>query len=69
LNTVTVQNSNSSNIKKRMITMVGQRMMILMGVMRKKNIKYKERNGWKKDLSAIDMVNIKCILEWEKIMR
>jgi hypothetical protein len=34
---VTVQdlNRNSSNIKKGMITMVGQRMTILMGEMRK----------------------------------
>ena len=39
--TVTVQdlNSNSSNINKEMITMVGQRTTIFMGVMRK-NIKY-----------------------------
>jgi hypothetical protein len=39
-----------------MITMVGQRMTILMGVFRKKNINYKERNDWKKDLSAVDMI-------------
>jgi hypothetical protein len=38
--TVTVRdlNSNSSNIKKRMITMVGQRTTILMGVMGKRKI-------------------------------
>jgi hypothetical protein len=36
--TVTVQNSNSSNIKKRMITMVGQRMTILIDEIRERKI-------------------------------
>jgi hypothetical protein len=35
----------------------------------RKNIKYKERNDWKKDLLAVDMIIIKHILEWEKFMR
>jgi hypothetical protein len=34
-----------------------------------KNIRYKERNDWKKDLLAIDMIIIKYILEWGKFMR
>jgi len=34
-----------------------------------KNVRYKERNDWKKDLLAIDMIIIKHILEWEKFMR
>jgi hypothetical protein len=33
-----------------MITMVGQGMTILMSEMRKKKVKYKERNNWKKNL-------------------
>jgi hypothetical protein len=67
--TVTVQdlNSNSSNIKKGMITMVWQRTTILMGVIRKKHKIL--RKDWKKDLLAVDMVIIKHILEWRKFMR
>jgi hypothetical protein len=34
-----------------------------------KNIKYKEKNDWKKGLLAVDMVIIKRIFEWEKFMR
>jgi hypothetical protein len=34
-----------------------------------KNIRYKERNDWKKDLLAIDMIIIKYIIEWGKFMR
>jgi hypothetical protein len=34
-----------------------------------KNVRYKERNDWKKDLLAIDMIIIKHILKWGKFMR
>jgi len=34
-----------------------------------KNIRYKERNDWKKALLVIDMIIIKHILEWGKFMR
>jgi hypothetical protein len=44
-------------------------MTIVMGLMRKKNVKFKEMNDWKKDISVVDMVNIKCILEWGKFTR
>jgi Na+/H+ antiporter NhaD/arsenite permease-like protein len=50
-----------------MITMVGQRITILMGVIRKHKI-YK-KNDWKKYLLAVNMIIIKHILEWEKFMR
>ena len=67
--TVTIRdlNSNSSNIKKGMITMVGQRTTIWMSVMKEKCKIL--RNDWKKDLLVVDMVIIKHILEWGKIFR
>jgi hypothetical protein len=34
-----------------------------------KNMRYKERNDWKTNLLAIDMIIIKHILEWGKFMR
>jgi len=34
-----------------------------------KNVRYKERNDWKKDLLAIDIIIIKHIIEWGKFMR
>jgi len=49
-----------------MITVVGQRMTILIGEMRKCKIL---KNDWKKDLLVSDMIIIKHILKWEKFMR
>jgi len=49
-----------------MITVVGQRMTILMNEMRKRKIL---KNDWKKDLLVVDMVIIKHILGWGKFMR
>jgi len=58
--------SDGPNIKKGMITGVGQRTRIIMGEMRKRKIL---KNDWKKDLLVVDMVIIKHILKWRKFMR
>jgi len=59
--------SDSPNIKKGMITRIGQRTTVIMREMRKKHKVL--RNDWKKDLLVVDMVIIKHILEWGKFMR
>jgi hypothetical protein len=59
--------SDSPNIKKGMITRIGQRTTIIISEMRKKHKIL--RNDWKKDLLVVDMDIIKHILEWGKFMR
>ena len=59
--------SNSLNIKKGMITVVGQINDNINGWNEKKHKIL--RNDWKKDLLVVYMVIIKHILEWGKFMR
>jgi len=59
--------SNSLNIKKGMITVVGQINDNINGWNEKKRKIL--RNDWKKDLLVVYMVIIKHILEWGKFMR